>query len=98
MTQLYRLNLGTVVRTSSVASRLAAEDTKALLDKHRQCDWGSLNDEDAGAQNEMIAAGQRGQYMGVHRVTLHSPSETRDVWVITDPDNAKTTILLPEEY
>jgi len=85
--------LGHVVATPG-ALRAVAEAGHApqeFLDRHKQGDWGEL-DEDDRRENERSLKDE---------CRLLSAYRLRDgtkIWIITEADRSATTILLPEEY
>lgn len=67
-----------------------------LLQRHAAGDWGTLDREDRQANDQALQHGDRilSSYR-VHWADL--PTEAR-VWIITEADRSRTTVLLPEEY
>jgi hypothetical protein len=76
--------------TDSILEVDALREFAAMLERHRQGDWGEVGDEDWKANNEAVENGTRvfstyllGDYI---------------VWCITEADRSVTTLLLPEDY
>lgn len=62
-----------------------------LVARHHRGDWGSIDPEDAGLNDEALRTG--GRLMSVY------PLPTGEiVWIITETDRSATTLLLPEDY
>ena len=70
----------------------------ALLSRHVRGDWGELCAEDRQSNADALEHGLR--LMSVYPLSREEGSQTvhATVWVITEPDRASTTVLLPEEY
>lgn len=85
--------LGAIVATPGAlrAFEQAADDYSALLDRHQAGDWGEIEAEDRGVNEEAIKEGAR--IFSVYRL-----SDGAKVWIITEADRSSTCILLPEEY
>jgi len=90
-TQLFAL--GAIVATPGAlrAFEQAADDYSSLLDRHQAGDWGEIEPEDRGVNEEAIKEGAR--IFSVYRL-----SDGAKVWIITEADRSSTCILLPEEY
>lgn len=61
-----------------------------LLNKHREGDWGKLDDEDKEVNDDALREG--GRVLSVYSLF------GEDVYVITEWDRSRTTVLLTEEY
>jgi hypothetical protein len=85
--------LGAIVATPGAldAFRRTADDYSALLDRHQTGDWGEIDPEDRGLNEEALKEGTR--IFSVYRL-----SDGEKVWIITEADRSSTCILLPEEY
>jgi hypothetical protein len=85
--------LGAIVATSGAlrAFEQTADDYSALLDRHQAGDWGEIEPEDRGVNEEALKEGAR--IFSVYRL-----SDGTKVWIITEADRSSTCILLPEEY
>ena len=90
-------DLGSVLITPAVLAFLSkhAICPAALLSRHQQGDWGSVDHEDAKANDWALRSGA--QLMGVHVV------DHVVIWVVTEAvggkgNQASTRLLFPEEY
>ncbi len=68
--------------------KLAPSD---ILTRHRNCDWGDIDDEDKGANTQALVTGDR-------LLSSYNLTATDRLWIITEADRSVTTLLLPEEY
>lgn len=85
--------LGQVVATPRALSALRVADSTvvSLLVRHQRGDWGDVEPCDIGDNDEAMMNG--GRIMSVYQLP------TREViWVITEDDRGKTTLMLPDEY
>ncbi len=94
-----RFDLGHVVTTRGVQDlmevRKQGDLFKQLLNRHSQCDWGSLDEEDQAYNNSNFEKDtdlKKGTLMSVYKV------EDQTIWIITEWDRSVTTLLLPSEY
>jgi hypothetical protein len=62
-----------------------------FTERHRQGDWGDLDQEDINANNQALLTGAR--LLSAYRID----ADTK-LWIITEADRKATTLLLPEEY
>ena len=67
-----------------------------LLDRHSRGDWGDIDEEDQGLNEQALLTGDR-------LLSVYPIAEGVTVWVITeaadeDGQRPTTTILLPHEY
>lgn len=87
------LPLGRVLATPGAIEALieARCDGGVLLDRHARGDWGELDDHDRAANDAALVNGGRvlSAYTLRTGVTL---------WIVTEHDRARTTLLLPSEY
>ena len=90
--------LGQMVATPGALQALeqAGVDVGALLARHAAGDWGDIDPEDQGLNEQALTTGAR--IFSVYRVGAGVT-----VWVITNGDDEEgcrdaTTVLLPEEY
>lgn len=65
---------------------------KDYVARHARGDWGQVSDDDR-AENE-FAIGKELRIWSVYSL----PETEQKIWVITEADRSRTTILLPEEY
>lgn len=87
-----RFPLGQVVGTPGAVA-LEVDFTR-FLDRHSCGDWGIVDEEDRAANDAALRAGGRllSSYNVIHR------TGNAIVWIITEADRSRTTVLLPEEY
>ena len=90
--------LGQVVATPGALEALeeAGVAVGTLLARHAVGDWGDLDREDRGLNEQALVSGAR--IFSVYRL-----SDEVTVWVITNGDDEEghrdaTTVLLPQEY
>lgn len=85
--------LGVIVATPGAldAFETSADDYSALLDRHQAGDWGEIEEEDRGVNEEALKEGAR-------IFSVYQLSGGTKVWIITEADRSSTCILLPEEY
>jgi hypothetical protein len=62
----------------------------ALLSRHVSGDWGDIDPEDKGLNEQALEIGER-------IFSVYGPEDDR-LWVITEADRSATTILRPEDY
>jgi hypothetical protein len=78
------------------ALRLHRVVPATLLDRHSRGDWGDIDPEDEGLNEQALRTGER-------LLSVYPIAEGVSVWVITevadeDGQRLATTILLPTEY
>jgi len=85
--------LGQCVATPGALAALteAVHTPGEFLSRHVAGDWGEIDPEDRGLNEEALREGAR--VFSVYRT-----SKGAKVWVITEADRASTCILLPDEY
>ncbi len=100
-----RFSLGKVVATPGALALLAEHGVEpvALLSRHVSGDWGQLSPDDADANEDAVAHGDR--VLSAYELPLAAAgapgqdAEARPrVWVITEADRSSTCVLLPSEY
>jgi hypothetical protein len=69
---------------------------ETLLDRHSRGDWGDIDPEDEGLNDQALLTGER-------LLSVYPIAEGVTVWVITEAADADgqrpaTTIILPNEY
>jgi hypothetical protein len=86
-------SLGRLVATPGalVALERSGETAFAFFHRHEIGDWGEVPPEDRQANDQALVDGER--LLSAYRTRLG----TR-LWVLTEADRSRTTILLPEEY
>ena len=87
-------DLGAIVGTPRAidAMQQAGISARDLLKRHHQADWGTIDPEDQGQNEEALRMG--GQLMSVYKL----PRTGETIWIITEWDRSVTTLLLPEDY
>lgn len=85
--------LGLVLVTPGVRNALqeADEDVFTYLFRHAAGDWGSVPPEDANANEEALKNNDR-------LLSAYFTAQQTKIWVITEWDRSRTTLLLPSEY
>lgn len=88
-----RFNLGQIVGTPDAIRTLCerGKHPSDLLDRHATGDWGDLDQEDAQANEDALARGDR-------LLSSYRLDASTKVWIITEADRSATTILLPDNY
>src|SRR5947209_7954347 len=91
-------SLGRVVATPGALQALAERATSPLhlINRHVAGDWGDIDPEDRGLNEQALQTGAR--IFSVYKLT-----EAETIWVITNGDDDDghrdaTTLLLPSEY
>lgn len=76
--------------TIGAQEKFSAQEIASCLSRHKDGDWGDLDEQDTETNNRSVATGG----MVLSRYGFGK----RIMYVITDPDHQVTTVLLPEEY
>jgi hypothetical protein len=84
-----RFPLGAVFATSGAME--LGEDLTPYLRRHHCGDWGVLDDEDKQTNEDALAAGSR-------ILSCYVTERGERLYVITEADRSRTTVLLPSEY
>jgi hypothetical protein len=88
--------LGALVATAAVNEAENYKDVSAVIRRHVQGDWGTIDPIEQAQNDEAVTSGDR----IISAYVL--PSTGNAVWVITDADNGAgrqvTTVLYPSEY
>lgn len=89
------INLGQIVMTDGVASWIEnnginINEIVAVLKRHKNEDWGDLCDEDRESNDISVKNNQR--VLSCYQI------KGEKIWVITEWDRSKTTVLFPSEY
>jgi hypothetical protein len=84
--------LGELSCTPEAERVLAASGQLAtdFLLRHMQCDWGNVSEQDWSVNKEGLETG--GRLKSVYK-TLNGET----IWIVTEADRSKTTVLLPSE-
>jgi len=91
--------LGMIAATPGVLAAVSPDRLLACLARHVGGDFGCVCGDDAAANREAIAAGDR--VFSAYPIDPAKPSEgfgANTFWIITEADRSVTTFLLPEEY
>ena len=91
MSERRSFQLGRILATPGVLQTVSADEIRARLSQHAQCDWGELSDEDRQENDD--ALDRRLRILSAYR----SRSGVK-FWIITEADRSATTVLLPDEY
>jgi hypothetical protein len=85
--------LGQIVATARALEVLEAchQSPMEFLARHARGDWGELSADDV-AENEFSLQN------GFLLISSYATANGQKLWVITKPDRALTTLLLPDEY
>jgi hypothetical protein len=88
-----RFRLGRIVATPGAIDALKAanEDALSYIARHKNGDWGDLDEHDK-QENEFSVE------HGLRILSAYHLSTGVKIWLITEADRSATTILLPEEY
>lgn len=84
---------GQIVATPGALAALASHGctAAALLARHLAGDWGCIPPEDARANEQALASGNR--ILSAYVIGLKIR-----VWIVTEGDRSVTTLLMPSEY
>ena len=92
-----KFELGDLYTTNAVAEK-ADNDLdfsefmiNAFYDQYCECDWGDTCEEDAKQNNDAIKNGER-------ILAVYKYDDDITIWIITEADRSRTTILFPEDY
>jgi hypothetical protein len=92
--------LGQIVATPGALEAVPSPiEQMALLSRHVNGDWGSIDPDDAAANDAAIAEGDR--LLSAYPIDPNKPCRgygENCIWIITEADRSVTTFLLPEEY
>lgn len=86
-----RFPLGRLVMTLNAKNALSIQDMNTSLNRHANCDWGDICEEDWETNNDALRNGHR-------LLSVYHSSAGKKFWIITEHDRSVTTILLPEDY
>jgi len=88
-----QLQLGHIVATPGALAAFeeSGEQPGKFLRRHACGDWGDLSEEDR-KENEFSLVN------GFRLLSSYTLSSGTRIWVITEADRSRTTLLLPEEY
>lgn len=83
--------LGRLVMTLNAKNTISITDMNTALNRHANCDWGNVCEEDWNTNNEALEGGNR-------LLSVYNASNGTRFWIISEWDRSVTTILLPEDY
>jgi hypothetical protein len=93
MFTIQQFNLGRILITPGAAEAFeeSGQMPNEFLNRHARGDWGDLSEDDRLENEFSVIEGLR--ILSAYRTTMDVT-----VWVITEADRSRTTILLPDEY
>lgn len=65
------------------------------INKHVNCDWGDLSEEDKALNDRAVESGDGRIFSSYYRVVQN---QEESIWIITEADRSATTVLFPYEY
>ena len=88
-----KFSLGQIVATPNAIEAMEENsiDSRSLLLRHANGDWGCIPDEDK-QENELSLK------EGFRLLSAYESEGLPKIWIITEADRSATTILFPEEY
>lgn len=92
-----RFDIGELYVTRGVEDVIIKHDkfldfiNDAFCNKYIMCDWGDTCQEDSKSNDEAIKNGER-------ILAVYKYNERLIIWIITEADRSRTTILFPHEY
>lgn len=86
-----KFSLGRLVATTNLTAVISPQEVFASLQRHADCDWGDVSDEDRESNEEALVHGSR-------LMSVYSNTAGQAFWIITEWDRSVTTVLLPEDY
>ena len=89
--QARRVPLGMLMITIGALRAVPDEEMKAALQRHAQCDWGEVDQEDWQANDRSLESDLR-------LLSAYHTAKGVKFWIITEADRSQTTVLLPEDY
>jgi hypothetical protein len=91
-----RFRLGAIVATPGAIERMERHgiDARQLLARHSTGDWGDIDPEDVGVNEEALRC--EGRLLSVYGTKTEGADTT--IWIITEADRSVTTALRPEDY
>ena len=90
-----KFSLGKVVTTAGVHKEIDHYAIFEVLDRHANCDWGDICDEDK--KSNLAALDFEERLVSAYMVSDKERNESK-VYVITEWDRSVTTVLFPSEY
>ena len=86
-----KFSLGRTVMTRAASVALSQADVMKALVRHARGDWGDIDPEDVGLNDQALIEGER-------LLSVYTAENGTRFWVITERDRSATTVLLPEDY
>lgn len=92
--------LGLTVMTISIQTYIVQKEEQGIpvmlefwsfIDRHKNCDWGDLCQEDWLMNDEAVRNGDR-------ILSVYHLSDGEKIWIITEADRSVTTVLFSEDY
>lgn len=83
--------LGRIVITKRAHDAIDACEVLSSLERHVQCDWGELSEEDKALNDLALVEGER-------ILSAYTDARGTTFWIITEWNRSVTTILLPDDY
>jgi hypothetical protein len=73
-----------------------AQFIQKSLNRHVECDWGDVDDEDKQTNDQALKQGTR--LLSAYNDDRFPKHGVATIWIITEADRSATTILFPDEY
>lgn len=86
-----RFPLGDIAVTHNATELVHPFDALHALARHSQCDWGDIDPEDKGLNEQALIEDTR-------LLSVYKDGTGETFWIITEADRSVTTILMPEDY
>jgi hypothetical protein len=88
-------SLGQITITENAATALAdaGQEATEFLSRHAQGDWGDVSMYEKRERDRGLANGSRAVFLSVYPLKTN-----QSIWVITDREQGKTTVMLPKEW
>jgi len=85
--------LGRTVATPGAlrALEVSGQTPGNFLDRHAAGDWGDIDPEDRGINEQALVDGNR-------LLSVYTTAAGERIWIITEWDRSVITLLLPEDY
>lgn len=85
--------LGRIVATPNALDLLdrTAINGVELLQRHQHGDWGNVDEADAAENQRAVQESNR-------ILSCYLLNDSERLWIITEADRSRTTLLLPEDY
>ena len=90
MIPTFRLGLYTVTPEASRVIEESGQDPTDFFVRHIRGDWGSVSPEECARNDAAIDSG--GPLHSVYKTLLG-----KTIWIMTEADRSKTTVMLPDD-